>query len=165
VLNFIPQLEAALTAMRERVRPGGTVAAYVWDYAGGVEFLRYFWEEAVALQPSAAPLDESRRFGEWKLSRLVSLFRGAGFVDIQSTMLGIPTDFASFDDYWTPFLGGTGPAPSYVASLTQPQRDALAERLKTRLRAEVDGKIRLQACALALRGLRSKGSLPVADQS
>ena len=155
VLNFIPQPEAALTAMRERARPGGTVAAYVWDYAGGVEFLRHFWEEAAASDPKAGALDESRRFGEWQLSRLTSLFEAAGFTRVESTPLGIVTSFAGFDDFWKPFLGGAGPAPSYIASLTEPKRSALAERLRARLPAADDGSIRLGARAWAVRGARS----------
>src|SRR5262245_18918760 len=66
VLNFVPEPERALSVMHQRVRPGGTVAAYVWDYAGGVEFLRYFWDEAVALYPDATALDEARRFAHWR---------------------------------------------------------------------------------------------------
>jgi SAM-dependent methyltransferase len=155
VLNFIAEPSAALTAMRERARPGGIVAAYVWDYAGGLEFLRYFWDEAVARDPGASELDEARRFGAWQLSKLVSLFKSAGLVDIETTTIGIQTDFVDFDDYWKPFLGGTGPAPSHVASLSQPERELLAERLKARLSMTPDGSIRLKARALALRGVRT----------
>ena len=155
VLNFIAQPEVALAAMRERARPGGIVAAYVWDYTGGVEFLRYFWEQAVASDPSAGALDESRRFGAWQPSSLMSRFRAAGLVAVERTTLSIATDFASFDEYWRPFLGGTGPAPSYVASLAQAQRDSLAERLRSRLPSADDGSIRLHARALGVRGLRA----------
>lgn len=152
VLNFIADPIAALRAMRERVRPGGIVAGYVWDYAGGVELLQHFWEEAGALDPEAIALDESRRFAGWQLSFFASLFEAAGLTRVRSAVLTIPMTFANFDDYWRPFLGGTGPAPSYVASLTQTQRDALAERLRTRLPAAEDGHIRLHARALAAMG-------------
>lgn len=154
VLNFIPEPGAALTAMCERVRPGGIVGAYLWDYSGGVEFLRYFWEEAVATDAGAAALDESRRFEAWQPSYVTSLFEGAGLAEVESTTLTVPTPFATFDDYWAPFLGGTGPAPSYVASLATPQRDLLVERLRARLPAATGGSIRLEARALAVRGLR-----------
>jgi len=55
VLKFLPDPRQAVAQMRERVRPGGVVAAYVWDYAGRMEFLRHFWDEAVALDPAARP--------------------------------------------------------------------------------------------------------------
>jgi len=154
VLNFIPDPSAALTAMRERVRPGGSVAAYVWDYAGGIEFLRHFWEEAVSLDPRASAVDESRRFGAWQLTHLTSLFDAAGLLDVRGGWLTVPTTFANFEDYWRPFLGATGPAPSYVASLSPPDRERLAQRLKARLPSARDGSIRLEARALAVHGVR-----------
>lgn len=154
VLNFIPDPSAALGAMRERVRPGGSVAAYVWDYAGGIEFLRHFWEEAVSLDPGASAVDESRRFGAWQLTHLTSLFDAAGLAEVRAGTLTVPTTFANFEDYWRPFLGGTGPAPSYVLSLSPPDRQHLAERLKARLPCARDGSIRLEARALAVSGAR-----------
>ncbi len=154
VLNFVPEVDAALAAMRERTRQGGTVAAYVWDYAGGIEFLRYFWEEVVASDANAASLDEARRFGDWHREHLASLFKGAGLLRVESAPLDVATTFQDFDDFWQPFLGGTGPAPAYVASLTEPNRTALAERLRVRLPADGDGSIRLRARAWAVRGAR-----------
>ena len=154
VLNFVPQPGAALAAMRERLRSGGVVAAYLWDYSGGVEFLAHFWEEATASDPDAAVLDESRRFAAWRPSHVTSLFDAAGLVAIESATLAVPTVFSTFDDYWRPFLGGAGPAPSYVASLPEPRRDALAKRLEARLPRSADGSIRLHARALAIRGRR-----------
>jgi SAM-dependent methyltransferase len=154
VLNFVPKPDAALEALRERARPGGTVALYVWDYAGGIEFLRYFWEEAVASDSNAASLDESRRFGDWQRARLTSLFEAVGFARVESAPLEVATTFEDFDDFWKPFLGGAGPAPSYVASLSESNRDALAKRLRARLPVENDGSIRLRARAWAVRGAR-----------
>lgn len=155
VLNFLPAPHAALSAMRDRVRSGGVVAAYLWDYAAvGVDLLRYFWEEAVASDASAAALDESQRFATWQRSFVTSLFEGAGLVGVESATLTVPTTFATFDDYWRPFLGGTGPAPSYVASLAERERDVLAKRLRARLPSGVDGAIHLQARGLAFRGAR-----------
>jgi SAM-dependent methyltransferase len=109
VLNFLPAPERTLTALRERARAGGTVAAYVWDYAGGMELLRHFWAEAVALNPDAAALDESQRFGAWQAPALATHFRAAGLEQVETTALEISTDFSDFEDYWTPFLGGSPP--------------------------------------------------------
>ena len=153
VLNFLPDPGQAVASIRERLRPGGIVAAYVWDYAEGMEFLRCFWEEAVASDPRAAALDEGRRFPLCRRSALVSLFRAAGLAQVETDLLDIPTDFADFDDYWTPFLRGTGPAPSYVASLDPPSRELLRERLRRRLHPGSDGRIHLRARAWAVRGL------------
>jgi SAM-dependent methyltransferase len=155
VLNFVPEVEAALGAMRERARPGGVVSAYVWDYTGGLEFLAHFWQEAVALDAKAGELDESRRFGRWKEPMLEALFRGAGLGEVRTAPVEIATEFEHFDDFWRPFLGGTGPAPSYVASLDQTRREALRDRLKARLAAGRGEPIVLRARASAVRGVRA----------
>jgi len=152
VLNFIPNPEKALASMRERATPNGTVAAYVWDYADGFELLKYFWAEAVALNPRAATLDEGVRFPLCHQPALASFFQTAGLSKVESTALDIPTTFVDFDDLWTPFLGGTGPAPAYVTSLDPAQRDALKDGLRARLRPEEDGSFRLTARAWAVRG-------------
>lgn len=148
VLNFVAQPADALAAMRERARAGGFVAACVWDYREGMELLRWFWDEAIATDPEAAALDEGRRFALCDLAVLVALFRDAGFAHVHTGTLEIPTCFASFDDYWTPFLRGTGPAPSYVASLDPQRRDALRERLRRR----IDARRQLTARAFVVRG-------------
>lgn len=153
VLNFLPDPGAAVASMRERLGPGGTVAAYVWDYAEGMEFLRIFWNEAVASNPGASAFDEGLRFPLCRDSALVSLFRQAGLEDVEVDSLEISTDFAGFDAYWTPFLRGTGPAPSYLASLDEASRGSLRERLRRRLHAGPDGSIGLRARAWAVRGI------------
>ena len=151
VLNFLPDPARAVSSFRERLRSGGVIAAYVWDYAEGMEFLRCFWDEARALDPTAAQLDEGARFPLCQLPALASLFRDAGVTQLQTHALSVPTHFEDFDDYWTPFLRGTGPAPSYVGSLNPAARDALKDRLQRRLPAAEDGSLRLGARAWAIR--------------
>ncbi len=155
VLNFVPDSERAVAAMRTRLRAGGCVAAYVWDYAGRMEFLRYFWEEAVASDPGAANLDEGRRFPLCQPEALASLFRAARLSQIETHVLESSTHFENFSDYWQPFLGGTGPAPSYAASLEPSRRESLRQRLQQRLQPEPDGRIHLVARAWAVRGFSS----------
>jgi SAM-dependent methyltransferase len=155
VLNFLPDPERALASIRERLCPEGMVAAYVWDYAEGMELLRTFWDEAVASDPRAAALDEGRRFPICRGPALDSLFRAAGLAQVETRLLEIPTGFATFEDYWTPFLSGTGPAPGYVASLEPSGREVLRERLRRRLHADDDGRIHLTARAWAVRGVSS----------
>ena len=153
VLNFLPDPRQTVAIMRERLRPGGIVAAYVWDYAEGMEFLRFFWDEAVASDPRSRALDEGQRFPLCRASALGALLRAAGLADVSTHRLEIPTDFADFDDFWTPFLSGTGPAPSYVTSLDTLSRASLRERLQRRLHAGGNEPIRLRARAWAVRGI------------
>jgi SAM-dependent methyltransferase len=151
-LNFLPDPEGALGEMRSVAAPGSTVSACVWDYGDGMEFLRRFWAAAVAQDPAASALDEGTRFPLCRREAMTALFHGGGLEDVRCEPLEIPTEFAGFDDYWRPFLGGTGPAPSYVAALDAGRRTALARRLADSLPRGPDAKITLTARAWAVRG-------------
>jgi SAM-dependent methyltransferase len=153
VLNFVPQPLRAVTEMARVVRPGGVVAAYVWDYAGKMELMRYFWDAAAALDRAARELDEGRRFPICKPEPLTELFTQAGLCDVDVRAIVIPTVFCDFDDYWTPFLGGQGPAPGYAMSLSEERRAALKDRISPGLPIGQDGAIHLVARAWAVRGL------------
>jgi SAM-dependent methyltransferase len=133
VLNFVPDARAALAEMARVASAGGTIAAYVWDYAGKMELMRHFWDAAAALDAHAAKLDEGLRFPLCHPEALARLFRGAGLQRVETTALEVPTPFDSFEDYWQPFLGGQGPAPAYAMSLDEAARSRLRERLRERL--------------------------------
>jgi SAM-dependent methyltransferase len=153
VLNFIPRPLQAVEAMRQRLRPGGTLAAYLWEYAAGMQFLRIFWDVAVALDPSAAHLDEGPRFPICRADGLKELFLQAGLQAVEVRPIEILTHFPDFDAYWLPFLGGTGSGPTYVATLDDERRERLRLGLKQRLVPSADRSIHLTARALAARGL------------
>jgi hypothetical protein len=119
--------------MRRVTRPGGTVGVYLWDYAVGMEMIRVFWDAAIEADASANSLDEAVRFPICDPDRLRDLFERSGLESIRTKGLWIPTVFADFDDFWAPFLGGQGPAPSYVATLTDDQRGELRSRLVSSL--------------------------------
>ena len=152
-LNFFPEPEAAIDEMRRVTAANGLVSACVWDYAGRMEFLRCFWDCVGGMDPSAAALDEGRRFPICRPGALESLFRKGGLVDVVCDSIEIPTRFSAFADFWNPLLGGTGPAPTYVANLDPPQREALAARLERVLPREPDGAISLVARAWVVRGI------------
>jgi hypothetical protein len=135
-----------------RAVDGGTVAFYVWDYAGEMQMMRWFWDTAVDLDPSAADRQEGSRFAFCQPGPLAEVAARAGLVDVQVTGVVVPTVFADFDDYWRPFLSAQAPAPSYVASLGEAERSALREALRSRLPTADDGSIRLTARAWAVRG-------------
>ncbi len=156
VLNFLPHPDRALTEMRRVITPEGLVAAYVWDYAGEMEFMRYFWDAAVALDPKAAALDEGRRFPLCNPDPLTQLFTSAGLLNVETTPIDVKTVFRDFNDFWTPFLGGQGPAPSYVMSLAPERRNELREELLGQLPIEEDGSIHMMARAWAVKGLHGK---------
>ncbi len=140
--------------MVRAARPGGTVALYVWDYAGGMEMMRRFWDAARALDPAAAALDEGARFPVCAPAALSRLFGGAGLAEVSTFPVEVPTVFRDFDDYWSPFLGGQGPAPGYAASLSEHRRSELRERIRAGIPVGPDGSIRLTARAWAARGTK-----------
>jgi ubiquinone/menaquinone biosynthesis C-methylase UbiE len=152
VLNFVPDRPAALTEMRRVARPGGTVAGYVWDYPGEMQLMTHFWAAAVALDPDAVSLDEAARFDFCRPEPLRALFTDAGLTGVDVGEIVVPTDFDTFDAYWTPFLGGTGTAPAYAMSLSEDPRTRLRDAVQARLPVRDDGSIHLTARAWAVRG-------------
>lgn len=152
VLNFVPQPQRMVAEMARVVRPGAVVAAYVWDYAGKMELMRYFWDAAVALDAAAKELDEGRRFPVCQPTPLAELFEQAGLSDAEVRPIDVDTDFRDFDDYWSPFLGGQGPAPGYAVSLDEERRAELRERIRSKLPIAKDGSIHMIARAWAARG-------------
>lgn len=151
-LNFIPEPGAALERMYAAAAAGGTISAAVWDYAGGMQMLRYFWNAATEVVRGAAEFDEGMRFPLCAPGPLADLFCQAGLVEVRCEALDIVTDFANVEEYWALFSGGTGPAPAYVATLDLSTRAALRARLEASLPREPDGTVRLQARAWVVRG-------------
>ncbi len=152
VFNFLPSPGEALEAMLARLRPGGLIGAYVWDYAGRMDFLRIFWDEAAALDPQAGALDEGKRFPLCREGALAELFLANGLSRVRQGPIDTRTGFANFSDFWTPFEQGTGPAPSYVAALEPGARAELQQRLRARLTHNHDGPFELVARAWAAAG-------------
>jgi SAM-dependent methyltransferase len=151
VLNFVPNTALGLAEMRRTAIPGGTIAAYVWDYAGKMELMRHFWDVAVELDPTVRALDEGVRFPLCQPDALESAFRHANLTAIQVIPIDVPTRFRDVEDYWTPFLGGQGPAPSYAMSMDDASRARLTDRIRERLPSQFDGSIPLVARAWAIR--------------
>lgn len=162
-LNFVPEPAAGVAEMTRVTRPGGTVAAYVWDYAEGMQMIRRFWDAAIARDPASEALDEARRFPVCHPEPLAALFTDSGLHGVQVAGLEIRTTFSDFDDYWQPFLGGQGPGPSYVMSLDEDQRQHLARTLQADLPLSADGSIELTARAWAVKGAVPGSPLAEAD--
>jgi SAM-dependent methyltransferase len=152
VLNFVPDIGVALAEMRRVAAPGAVIGAYVWDYGGEMQLIRRLFDAALALDPDAEHHDEGKRFPICAPGGLRSALETAGLRDVVDDPIQIPTVFRDFDDFWTPFLGGVGPAPAYVVSLEEAARVSLRERLRATLPTGADGSIHLIARAWAARG-------------
>ncbi len=151
-LNFFPDPREAVLEQLSLLRVGGRVAACVWDYAEGMEFLRTFWDTANGVDPTAAQCDEGMRFPICRPSALRDLFESCGALDVRTDEIRIPTVFRDFDDFWDPFVGGPVPAPGYVAALSPSRRAALIAGLRKRLAERPNAPIELTARAWVVVG-------------
>lgn len=150
VLNFVDDPDLALAQMCAVTKPGGRVAAAVWDHAGGMMMLRLFWETADAVDPSEKPHEPQ---GLLDRGALIRLWTKAGLQRIETGNLKIGMPFESFDDYWQPFLLGQGPAGAYVRTLSPAVREEIANYLRRKLLGDKrDGSFTLEARAWAIRG-------------
>ena len=125
VVHFMTDPVAGLSEMARVTRPGGRVAACVWDHAGGSGPLSTFWRAARDIDPHAR--DESDLAGA-REGHLAELCEAAGLKDIERTSLTVTVRFATFDEWWEPFSLGVGPAGAYVARLDEAQREGLRAR-------------------------------------
>lgn len=152
VLNFIPQPEEAVTEMIRVAKPGGQIGIFLWDYADGMEMLRFFWDAAIELDDDARELDEGVRFPICREGQLEALAQSSRLRNVEAVPIDVTTVFRNFDAYWQPFLGNAGPAPSYVMGLSLDARQELETRLRQALPVNEDGSISLNARAWAVKG-------------
>ena len=153
-LNFVPDAAQAVREMRRVVRPGGGVAAAVWDFRGGLVFQRLFWDTAAGLDPGAGAARDRLFSGSLALpDGLPTLWREAGLATVERGSITIRMEYADFADYWEPLLGGQGPVGAYVASLPAERRRQIEERVRAAFLAGApDGPRSLTATAWAVRG-------------
>jgi SAM-dependent methyltransferase len=149
VLHFVTDADATAREMRRVVRPGGVVAACVWDFHLGMTMLRTFWDAALAVDPDAPDEARTRPFG--RDGEIADLFERAGLEEVTRGSLEVEAAYADFDDFWTPFLSTTGPAGAYIASLDDEKRRRLRDDLRNRL-GSPDGPFTLTASAWYAKG-------------
>jgi hypothetical protein len=160
VLNFLSDPAITAKEMARVTRPASKVAAYVWDYAGGMQMMRHFWDVVIELNPNDSAVDQAERFPLCEPQPLEALFRSAGLTSVSTRPIEIPTVFRDFDDYWIAFLGKQGAAPTYLASLDDEMRDRIRDALKNRLVPALDGSIALTARAWAVQATVPSRSAP-----
>jgi SAM-dependent methyltransferase len=156
VLNFVPDAGRAAAEMMRVARPGGVVAACVWDFRGGLTFLRVFADTAAALDPGGEAF-RARQFSApfTNPGELAAAWTGLGLSEVEQTALTIRMEFASFVDYWEPWLGGQGTVGAYVVGLSEEKRRLISHHLRSAyLAGGEDGRRSFAATAWAVRGIK-----------
>jgi len=155
VLHFVPTPERAIAEMLRVVRPGGVVAATVWDTYGGMPSQRMFWDTFAAIEPDASSKRSPSMMRPMTFpGQMADAFRAVGLERVTETTLAIRMDFSHFDDYWVPLIHGQGPLASYLATLP----DSTTERVRNSvyqayLCGEPDGPRSFASVAWAVKGL------------
>lgn len=152
-LNFMHDVHAAMHEMSRVVVAGGLVAGYVWDFSGGMDVMRKFWDAAIKIDPEARAFDQGPRFPLCRPQPLYQLFVKHGLESTEVIPIDVDAIFPSFDIYWDAMITGEGSTPDYVASLSESTREAVRRRLRDSLLENQDGSVQLKARAWAARGL------------
>jgi SAM-dependent methyltransferase len=152
VVNFLQDAPQGVAEMRRVAKPAGVIAACVWDYAGEMTLLRAYWDSARSLDPDASDEGVTMRFAQ--PDELGELWRGAGLSDVVVTPLVVEAAYDDFDDLWSPFPTGVGPAGAYAASLDAQAQERLRVEYRLRL-GDPTGPFTLSArawCAVGRNG-------------
>jgi SAM-dependent methyltransferase len=152
VLNFVPEPKEAILEMLRVTKPGGKIGIFLWDYADGMQMMRYFWDAAVEIDDNAREHDSGVRFPICQEGQLESLVWEVGLKRVEATAIEINTVFKNFDDYWQPFLGKVGSPSSYVMGMNPEDRQRIEDKLRKSLPFAEDGSISLIARAWAVKG-------------
>ena len=154
VLNFVPDAAGAVAEMVRVTRPGGVIAAAVWDLRGGFPLFRMFWDTASVVDPEALSL--RARYFSGPLTRpgeLAEMWSSLGLEAVEQSFVTIRMDFDSFQDYWRPLLGKTGPVGTYLEGLTDERRAELEQRTRAAYESgDPDGPRSFAATAWVCRG-------------
>ena len=151
VVNFMTDPVKGVGEMARVTRPGGVVAAAVWDYAGGMTLLRTFWDTVTALDPDAADRDEALRMRFAAPDELAGLWATVGLRDVRTQAADVTASYTGFEDLWSPFAAGVGPAGAHAAALDADRRATLAEAFRARL-GVADAPFELAARAWVVTG-------------
>jgi SAM-dependent methyltransferase len=151
VVPFIPDAVAAAAEFARVTVRGGTIGVAIWDLERGMEMLRSFWDAALSLDPSAP--DELRTLATGREGDVSAWLDRAGLEDVTESMIVVRSAYSGFDELWSGFLGGIGPAGTYCVGLPEDRRAAVRGAMFERI-GSPSGSFTLDAVARVGRGVR-----------
>lgn len=152
VLNFLSDVEEKLKCMKQYLRPGGSISAFVWDYAGHYQPMRIFWDSVKQLYKEAERFDAGIKYPLCSESNLTALFRSVDLSNIRFTKIEKIATFRDFDDYWLPIASAQGSVTEFLDTLNEGKKNDLKALVKSRLPMSLNGEIKLILSALAIEG-------------
>jgi SAM-dependent methyltransferase len=155
VLHFVPEAGKAVVEMRRVVRPGGVVAAVVWDHLGGMPGMRMMVDTVAALSEGGRQLRNHYCFQPMiQPGEMQRTFVEQGLADVTGTELMIRMDYQNFDDFWAPIAAGEGPLGKYMATLDAVERTRTSDAVRDAYEAgRPDGPRSFANVAWACRGI------------
>jgi ubiquinone/menaquinone biosynthesis C-methylase UbiE len=150
VISFVPDAPKAVAEMKRVVRPGGTVATYMWDTLGGGFVQQPLMSALEALKVEVAPSPGRRNS---RMEDLRGLFEGAGLDQVATRTIEIEVSYADFDDYWSAQTGLANPSVQAIRKMSAPDVDRLKTYLRAHLPTDQYGRIAYPAWANAVKGI------------
>jgi SAM-dependent methyltransferase len=149
VISFLPDPDRAVAEMARVVRPGGWVAAYMWDTLGGGAPTNPVYLAIESMGFSAARPPTPAASGR---EAMQASWEKAGLESIDTRVIRIPVTYADFDDFWISNAAPIGPQGKLIAGMSPAVREQLRSRLRDRLPIAADGRIAYESFANAVKG-------------
>jgi len=149
VISFLPDPDRAAAEMARVVRPGGWVATYMWDFAGGGLPVEPIFAALVSMgMPNVRPPSAAVSGRE----ALQHVWEKAGLETVETRVIRITTAYSGFDDFWDSNTVPIGPQGKLIATMSASAKEELRARLRDRLPVAADGRIVLESTANAVKG-------------
>jgi ubiquinone/menaquinone biosynthesis C-methylase UbiE len=148
VINFIPDRPRGLSEMRRVAKPGGLIAGYVWDFAGGRATAAPLTKgmRAIGIAPPTTP-----GTSDSSIEALQSLFKAAGLQAVETRPIEVTPTYRDFDDFWISQTSSVSPIAKFIASLAEAERSRLRSSVMSILPPDANGSVSYSACANAIK--------------
>ena len=153
MIKFVPDKPEAIREMKRVARAGGTIALYDWDMDSNMNTTRHFWSAVAEIVPERMKDRATDRTPMTEVESISSYFEQAGLKNVEQRTISFETRFRDLKDYWSPITNNAQNVGRFYDSLSEDQRSAVFERLKTTLPFADNGSISFESRAVAVKGI------------